>query len=153
MNIYGVVALLVSFVAWSGFMYYEGGDKQKVVCSQADEKHDLAQTNNTVAAQSGVIDTVAKQQSTSQGVDNAYQTKKSLIDNQYAADFGGVLGQTPAPAVNSLPAAGSTTCRPNAAPARPFRTAFFKLNAQECDDNTEQLYGLQDWVRKQQAVK
>jgi len=152
MNQYWFAAILAAFLAWSGFMYYEGTSKEKAVCVGADAKHDLAQAGVTVAAENGVIATVGKQQSVTQGVDNAYNIQKSLIDSKYTS-VGSVLNQSPVAACSSLPAPSIATGRPHATPARPFRTAFFRLSAQECDDNTEQLYGLQAWVKGQLAIK
>lgn len=151
MNKYWAIALLVSFVAWSGFMYYEGGGKERALCSAADAKQDMAQAGVTIKAAKGVVATVGKQQDVTKGVDNAYQLKKSVIDNQYAGDDS--LRAARAPASNYMPPAACAAGRPHAAATRSFRTKVFKLSPQECDENTEQLYGLQDWVKGQLAIK
>lgn len=146
----GVIGIV--FIAWSGFMYYEGVHEETHVCGEANAKHDLTQAAITVAAEKGIITTVGDQQTVTQGVDNAYQAKKSDIDGQYAA------------IVNSMQPAGAATCgdiralpnaagRPHAAASRPFVTTVFKITPKECDENTEQLYGLQAWIKGQQAVK
>ena len=152
MSPYLAGGMLIAFVAWSGFMYYEGHSKEAAVCGQADARHDLAQAAVTVAAEKGVIATVGQQQTVTQGVDNAYQAKKADINNQYAA---GADSVQPAGAATGtdICAVPNATGRPNAAASRPFVTKVFKLNPQECDENTEQLYGLQEWVRGQQKVK
>lgn len=153
MNKYFAIAGLVMFVIWSGFMYYEGRSKESAVCGQADAKHDLEQAAITAAAQKGVITTIEKQQTITKEVDNDYEIKKLDIDRQYANSFGGVWGQPAAPASNRVPTTGAPTGRPNATTSRQFLTRIFKLNAKECDENTEHLYGLQAWVNGQQKVK
>lgn len=151
MNGYIAAGLALAFIAWSGFMYYEGISKETAVCGKADATHDLAQADVTIGAQKGVIGAVANQQSVTQGVSNAYEAKKSDIDSQYAA-ASGVRGGQAAVANAGAGAVPSTTGRPDAAAPRSFHTKIYKLNAQECDYNTAQLYGLQDWVRKQEAA-
>ena len=148
-----VIAILVAFVAWSSLMYYEGYDKKTALCGKEDAQHDLAQAGVTVAAEKGVIGTIGEQQNVTQGVDNAYQAKKLYIDNQYAAGLIGMRGPASTPAGYSLPATGSAASRPNVTPTRSLLTKVYKLSAQECDENTQQLYGLQEWVRGQQTVK
>lgn len=152
MNIYWTLAALVTFVAWSTFMYIEGVSHEHAVCAAATEKQTIAQQGNTIAAQHGVIATVAQQQTVTQGVDHDYQAKQSLIDGRYASS-GSVQPSNAGTACNSLPAAGSPPPRPHAAPARPLVTAVFGLSAKECDENTEQLYGLQAWIKGQQTIK
>jgi len=151
-NKYFAIGGLIAFVLWSGFMYYEGLGKEDAVCGQNDAKHDLAQAGVTVAAEKAVIDTVAKQQTATQGIDHAYEKNKSLIDSQYAPGNHGVWDASIA-ASNSMSSTAPSTSRPHATTTRSFRTVVFKLNPEECDDNTEQLYGLQDWVRAQAAIK
>lgn len=151
MNGYVALGIGIAFIAWSGFMYYEGTSKETAVCGQADAKHDLAQTDVTIKAKDGVIATVAKQQSATQGVDNAYEAKKSAIDSQYAADNSVRGGQKPI-AGAGVRAVPNPSGRPHAAPARSLHTKVYKLSPQECDDNTNQLYGLQNWVKAQEAI-
>lgn len=149
MNKYFAIGSLIAFVVWSGFMYYEGGSKQIALCAKAEEKQTIAQQAITVAAQKSVIATVTAQQTITQGVDHDYEAKESLIDNKYAA--GGSVQPT-SPASCGVPAHGNPTGRPHAATAPSQSvTAVFRLSAKECDENTEQLYGLQDWVRQQRA--
>lgn len=150
MNGYVAIGLLAAFVGWSGFMYHEGLSKESAVCGQADAKHDLAQSVATIAAEKGVITTIGQQQTVTQGVDNAYQTKKSDIDNQYAA----AISMRPEGAAtgNGVSTPAGATCRSDAAASRSFHTKVFKLSAKECDDNTAQLYGLQEWVMGQGAI-
>lgn len=152
MSPYLAGGMLLAFVAWSGFMYYEGSSKETAVCGQADAKHDLAQANVTVAAEKGVIATVGEQQTVTQGVDYAYQAKKSDIDNQYLAGLDSVRAAGTSTGTDICAVSGPTG-RPHAAASRPFITKVYKLNPQECDENTEQLYGLQAWVKGEQAVK
>lgn len=153
MNKYWAIAMLVSFVVWSGFMYYEGASKERALCKQADEKHDLAQASVTIAAEKGVIATIGQQQTITQEVDNAYQIKKSSIDSQYIAGVFGLQQRSPTAVSNNMPVSTAASIRPNATAARPLLSKIFKLNAQECDENTEQLYGLQAWVKGQLAIK
>lgn len=142
---------ILAFVAWTvgvaGIGYNYGHDHAGLACARGVEH----QQQVTVTALRGVVANVQKQQTVTQEVDNAYQSKKSDIDSQYAA---GASSVQPVSATgndqhaNSRPASGL-----NAAAPRPFITKIFKLNRQECDDNTQQLISLQDWVRGQQAVK
>ena len=152
MNLYWASGLLIAFVMWSGFMYVEGYNKKAALCGEANAQHEVAQDNVTIGAQKGVIATVGKQQTVTQEVDNAYQAKKGDIDNQYAGDAAGVQPVQPA-AGSDKHASGSAASRPYAAPARPFITKIFKLNPKECDENTQQLISLQDWVNGQQVIK
>ena len=151
MSPYLAGGMLLAFVAWSGFMYYEGGSKETAVCKAADGVHDLAQANQTVTAEKGVIATVGQQQTVTSGVSNAYEAKKSDIDSQYAA----ALGVQPAVLAtgNSVGAVSNPASRPDATASRPFRSKVYGLSGHECDDNTAKLYGLQDWVRGQMAIK
>lgn len=153
MNKYFAIASLIAFVAWSGFMYYEGYSKESAVCKYETDKHDLAQTRVTVAAQKAVLKAVAQQQTITQGIDHEYQTKRNDIDSQYASAPSVLQSSEAVTARHNLPTAGNATSRPPAAAQRPLHTKVFKLNAQECDENTEQLYGLQQWIRGQQSIK
>lgn len=152
MSPYLAGGLLIAFLAWSGFMYHEGSSKESAVCGKEDAQHDLAQAAVTVAAEKSVIATVSQQQTVTQGASNAYESQKSNIDSLYVA---GVVSLQPTmPATrNGIGTIPGATCRPDAAAARPLRTKVYKLSAQECDDNTAQLYGLQEWVKGQQAIK
>lgn len=150
MSPYLAGGMLIAFIAWSGFMYYEGTSKETAVCKGADAQHDLAQANVTVNAEKGVIATIGKQQTVTQGVDYAFQAKTRDIDSLYADAIG--LRSTPTPASGGMSAIPSAASKPHAAAPRPFRTRVFKLTAQECDENTEQLYGLQEWVKGQQGL-
>jgi len=152
MNLYWAGGILIAFVLWSGFMYYEGITKEYAVCSEDDAKHDLAQTNVTLAAEKAVVSTVVKQQTITQRVDSSYENTKSYIDSQYVADYVGVQSKIPT-ASNSLSPLSIAPIRPSGATTRQLRTKVFKLTAQQCDDNTEQLYALQDWVKDQQSIK
>ena len=153
MSPYLAGGMLLAFIAWSGFMYHEGASKETAVCGQADAKHDLAQAGVTVAAEKGVIATVAEQQTVTQGVDNAYQAKDHDIDNQYITGFVGVQHSTLPGTIPDICAAGNTAGRPHAAASRPFVTTVYKITPKECDQNTNKLYGLQAWVKGQQKVK
>lgn len=152
MNGYVAAALGLAFIVWSGFIYYEGTSKESAECASADGKHDLAQAGVTITNQAAVAGTVAKQQTATQGVTNAYEAKKSDIDNQYAADGRLWPARQIASAGDSGSTVPNTPVRSDATPARPLITKVYKLSAKECDDNTAQLYGLQDWIRAQQAV-
>lgn len=141
---------ILAFVAWSvglaGVGYNYGHDKSALTCAHGIE----GQQQVTITAQKGVISTVGKQQAVTQEVDNAYQSKRNDIDSMYGPDS---VQPAPAPTGDSLPATGAAACRPTASTARPLHTKIYKLSAQECDENTAQLYGLQEWVRGQQAVR
>lgn len=155
MNGYGIAAILIGFVAWSGFMYYEGTSKEIAVCGKETEKTTVTQQTGTIAAQDGVISTIAAQQHVTQGVDDDYQHRKNNIDYVYNNVTARL--QLPKPTISptgdSLPAPTSPTLRPNVAARRPFVSKVFRLNRKECDDNTAKLYSLQDWIKGQQAIK
>lgn len=153
---WGIAGLLIAFVAWSGFMYYEGGNKADVVCAKDSEKKDLKQASATIGAQKGVITTIGQQQAVSQGVDHDYQLKKDDIDYVYGNELKRLHDAPkpiPTPTGAGLPAASPAASRFVAAATRPLRSKVYKLNSQECDQNTAQLYSLQDWVKKQLAIK
>lgn len=152
MNQYWAIAALAAFIGWSGFMYHEGGSKESAVCAKVTEGKTIAEQSNTISAQNGVIATVAQQQAITQGVEHDYQAKKNAIDSRYIA-AGGMQSAGANPARGDMPSPTYAACRPHGAPARPLVTRVFGLSAKECDDNTEQLYSLQNWVRKQQTVK
>lgn len=154
MNKYLVLGLFIAFVAWSGFMYHEGTGKEKAVCGQADATHDLHQANATIGAQQAVSVAVAQQQTATQGASNDYEQKKAAIDNAYAQpDSVREQGQASVPRASNVRPVPYPTSRPDAATPRQFVTKAYKLSPLECDENTEQLYGLQAWVRAQQAIK
>ena len=113
MNKYWAIALLVSFVAWSGFMYYEGYSKEAAVCAQADAKHDLAQADVTVAAQAGVIDQVKKDQTVTNEVSNDYEKNISAINADY--DAVSWVQRASTATGDGMPALPSTTGGHNAA--------------------------------------
>lgn len=151
MNIYWAGGLLLAFVLWSGFMYHEGTTSESHVCGEADAKHDLAESGQTVAAQGNVIKDIGKQQTVTQGASNAYENTKDDINNQYVNHVDG-LQSTPVAEnqrANPIPNAAS---RPNAPTCKPQRSKYYRLNGQECDDNTAQLIGLQEWVAGQQKI-
>lgn len=150
MNPYLGIVCLAAFIGWSGFMYYEGYSKESAVCARATQMQTIAQQSVTMAAEKRVIETVAHQQAITQGVEHDYQANKNAIDSQYAAPVS-MQPIVPAAARSGLPAACHAPGRPHAASPRPLRTKVFKLSAQECDDNTAQLYGLQAWVKQQSA--
>lgn len=128
-------------------MYYEGGDKQKIVCTAGDAKHDLAQSGMTVQAQKNVITTVGKQQDITNEVDKDYEKQANSIDAAYA----NVDGLRPSGLTTSfdLPAPGGSTCRPDAAPAKPATSKIYRLTPQQCDKEVAKLVGLQKWVTEQ----
>lgn len=152
MNKYFIILSFVVFVAWSGFMYYEGCSKEKVVCVKEDAQHDLYQSNIIRDAQNGVINTIGQQQTITQEIEHAYELKQNSIDSIYSANLNSLQSASVA-ASNSLPAIACSASRTDAPASRPFHTTVFGLSPKECDENTEQLYGLRDWVRAQQAIK
>lgn len=157
MNGYLALGLLSAFIAWSGFMYYEGHSREADACAKAAQQKELVEAKVAEAAQKGVIATVAKQQNVTNGVDHDYQVRIADIDNDYADEFKRLASvqqpQRPAATNNNLSASAIAAVRPVIAASRPFRTKVYKLNAQECDANTAQLYGLQAWLKGQLAIK
>lgn len=155
MNLWIIGGIITAFIAWSGFMYYEGSSREADACTKTTDKKELKQAGATITAQSAVIATIGKQQEVSQGVDHDYQLKKDDIDYTYAHVSERLQpGPIPNPRPTiSLPAAGVTASRPAAATQRPFLTKVYKLTAKECDANTAQLLSLQAWVIRQLAIK
>lgn len=149
MNIYWFIAfLLYSVGVFSGGVKYEGYKS-----GEADALHDVAQAGITIDAQKSVIGTIEKQQSTTEGVDNAYQKNLDSIGSLYVDAFNVGLRQSPTPAGASLPAVCGAASRPNAtASARACISKSYKLTPQQCDDEAAKLVALQAWVTAQRAL-
>ncbi len=109
--------------------------------------HQEEQQQATIAAENAVIATIGKQQSITQEIDHAHHSGVDVIDNMYR-----VHTTTPATGYGMSPIPGSAG-RSNAVTCQSSRTKYYRLTAQECDDNTAQLIDLQSWVRAQAAVK
>jgi hypothetical protein len=153
-NAYWSGGLLVAFVVWSIACGVAGYKSESHICAEADAQHDLAQSQNTVAAQQHVITIVQKQDSTNQKIGADYAKTIAGIDSMYSAAS---LQPTPSTAVNDVPtttpaasvshgSTGAAKC-----PATAKRTLL--TVAQSCDKQTAQLVALQSWVKEQAAVK
>lgn len=145
MNQYWIIALLLAFVGVGFAGYRYGSDSAQVQC----DKIEAAQQQVTIAGQQHVITEVGKQQTITTGVSNAYHTGIASIDNLYAT--ASVQPANPTGGDNNpIPRPSG---RANASSCRPSRSKYYKLNGQECDDNTEQLIDLQNWIKQQAALQ
>ena len=145
MNKYWIIALLVAFAVVGGLGERYGEYRVTVKCDT--EEKDQQQV--TIAGQQHVITEVAKQQTITTGVSNAYHTGISTIDNLYSTAS---MQQLPA-ASGNLSAVPSSAGRTDGPACKPSPTRYYRLTPKECDDNTAQLIGLQTWVKNQSVVK
>ena len=128
MNKYWTIALLVSFIAWSGFMYHEGLSKETALCGQADAKHDVAQQQVTIAAQQAVIAKIGQAETITKKEEQNYEKDSAIIDDSY----GPSLYPTTASTGGSLrPHAAAA---PGTSPASCARKSkVYKLTFEQCD--------------------
>lgn len=143
MNKWWFIALLVSYLGVGYCAYTWRADLCKATIAENGE----AQQKVTINAQASVITTIGKQQDITQGVENAHHTGITAIDRLYATAAG---VQPPADtASGGMPTVPTTTGRPDVTTCKPSRSKYYRLDGQECDDNTEQLIELQTWVHDQ----
>ena len=149
MSPYLAGAIGIAFLAWSGAMYYEGKTSETHICGEADAKHDLAQTQGTVAAQQHVIGTIQQQNSINEGISHAYQIGIFAIDDLYST-----ASVQPAPIatgndLRTIPGT-STGTRPIVC-AQTSRK--YKLTPKQCDMEEEGYNQLWNAWNAQAALK
>lgn len=140
MSPYLAGGIFLSFIVWSGAMYYQGTRSEQHVCAEKDAEHDEAQQKITITAQQAVIQTEKKQQNISQEVSHEYESSVSSIDDLYATS--GVSAKT-STAINNMPSISTASCRTN------DTTQKYKLTKKQCDIAAQRLISLQKWIAEQ----
>lgn len=122
------VALCASFIGgWE-----TRGWKDGVTAAHLEE----AQQQNTINAQNHVISVVEKQQTTTQGAENAYHIGIAAIDSLYINN----------PAINRVPDNGATSPRPKA-PICEKVSRKYHLTLKQCDEQEAGYIALwDDWI-------
>lgn len=144
MSPYLAGGILVAFLAWSGAMYYAGRENESHICTAADNAHDLAESQNTVAAEKKVTAVVETQGSISREASKDYAKSVSDIGTAYSSG----VQSTPAGPINSLPATSKTaggTCSNH--------SKVYKMTPQQCDQEEAKCNALWNWANQQAAVK
>lgn len=141
----GVLVFYILSCALCGFMGYQYEHEK---CRANDEAHDLAQSQNTAAAEKKIIAVVQEQGNISQEASKGYA--KSFAD--ISAVYAGVsVQQPPDSAVNRVPTIRSTpgrTCTPCI-----LKTKIFHLSPEQCDIEEAKCTALWNWARQQQQAK
>lgn len=141
----GILAFYIASCAMCGYLGYK---YETADCTAADNAHDLAQSQNTVAAEKKVTSVVQKQGIISQEASNEY-TKSNA--NVVAAYTGGVQSP-PAGPVNGMPSVRSAsggTCTDSGHWAK---TKVYKLTPQQCDQEEAKCNALWNWANQQASV-
>lgn len=135
MSPYVFGGLLITFVAWSGFMYYEGHSNEATQC-----KADNGQA--TVAAYEHKDEVTNKQTAITTSEVSIYEKDSSVIGTLYSDS----LPSTPIPAgVPNVPGTPIRVC--------PNSSKRYKFTFKQCDIEEAKLKGLFDRDTKLSAVK
>lgn len=94
MSPYTFGGLLIGFVAWSGFMYYEGNSKEAVVCKANDAL-------STVAGYQKKDEVNTKQTAITQSEVSTYEKTNSDIGALYPDSVPGISMPQPVPGVST----------------------------------------------------
>ena len=110
-------------------------------CKSADEKHDLAQAQNTVAAEAKVVSVVQTQGTITREASNEYAKSSAAVNSAYAVSV-----QQPAHStVNGVPA----VCRTPGRAKTPRVSKVYKLTPQQCDMEEAKFNALWNWSNRQ----
>ena len=152
MSPYLAAGMLLGFIAYSGFIYHEGKTSESHICGEADALHDVTQDQNTIAAHKHVEDIIQKQGTITQGVTNAYETKRNTIDAEYSNAIGVQSLTTPNSTFNNLSSSSDSTHGVNAGSCLTAKSKVFKLTPKQCDERMEKLIDLRKWINQQRAI-
>lgn len=143
-----LLAVVIAFAIWSCGCVYAGYKYETASCTASDEKHDLAQAQNTTAAIQAVVVDVKKQSDITQEASNDYAKNLITIDGVYANS----VQQSPNGPINSVStirSAASGVCPDNST----AKSKVYKLTPKQCDDEEAKCNSLWNWANQQAAVK
>ncbi len=139
MNEWWILLCIAILAAVGVGSYHFGEDHVTIAC----DKHDEAQQQVTIAAQTHVIGEIGTQGNITQESENAYHSKLTSIDSNYVNSS---VQQNPATTGTSMRAIPNTACGVQA-------TKVYKLTPLQCDHEEAKANALWNWANKQAAVK